>query len=379
MSDAGSILLDWCYTDLNATLRDQLAQAHFLMTQEFVNFYLFSTEGNTSFVSSHNTWNHVLCNQNVLSLYNSSGLTISQKNEVISWFEMIYNRHVNNFIPVWSHYRDDDGGWTWGTAYSMWSLGDQYTLFENMRIGTNKNFFQDLSWVQNSINQYLYFNQPDRKSLHIGDGETELKADIVTYLNAKHYNDSRSIWLSQNYSSNTILNNTMEKYSKLLYKDFTIPLISQPSIPLDWFSDKVGIAVSRSSWQEDATMTTFFNSISKRAAHEHRDNNSFTIFKNSPLMIDSGFYDTYQGSHHNNYYSRTIAHNSICVFDANENYTNIGFSVSNDGGQIESPHLKNLTEINLPENQRGNGYKMLIQMIIIILFLMLIFLIIQIN
>lgn len=55
MSDAGSILLDWCYTDLNPTLRDQLAQAHFLTTQEFVNFYLFSTEGNTSFVSSHNT------------------------------------------------------------------------------------------------------------------------------------------------------------------------------------------------------------------------------------------------------------------------------------------------------------------------------------
>ena len=101
----------------------------------------------------------------------------------------------------------------------------------------------------------------------------------------------------------------------------------------------------------------FFNSPSKRAAHEHRDNNSFTIFNDKPLLIDAGSYDTYGGTHYLNYYQRTIAHNSICVFDSAEVYTNFGQPASNDGGQIESFALQNYNDIFLPQNRRGNWIK----------------------
>ncbi len=98
---------------------------------------------------------------------------------------------------------------------------------------------------------------------------------------------------------------------------------------------------------------SFFNSPSKKAAHEHRDNNSFAIFKNAPLLIDAGHYDTYNGTHYRNYYQRTIAHNSICVFDSTDTYSCFGQSASNDGGQLESAKLMNYNDIFLPENQRG--------------------------
>ena len=346
------MLLDQCYDHFPSKLRDSLTQSLYTLNREFMNTYILSSSG-YSYVSSHNTWNTIYCNQNALTLYDASGLTPQQKDTVIQWYEAIYDKLNNEFIPCWTHYRDDDGGWNWGAAYSMWSLVDQFQLFENMRIGTDKNFYTDISWVQNSINQYFYFMQPNNKCIHLGDGQTGLAADRVIYLHSRIYNDPRSLYLTQYWSDDQFMTWTIPKFNKLLYKDFTMPLVSHPNLALDWWSDKVGLSVSRSSWDSTSTMVTFFNSPSKKAAHEHRDNNSFAIFKNAPLLIDAGYYDSYGSSQYRNYYERTIAHNSICVFDSNDIYTTYGLEVSNDGGQVQSTTLLNYDDIFLPENQKG--------------------------
>jgi hypothetical protein len=353
MSDAGGVLLDWCFEDLPIELRKKLSLSMYEMNREFMNTYILSSAGN-SYVSSHNTWNNIFCNQNALVLYEADGLDQMQKDTVIGWYHVLYDKLINGFLPCWTYYRDDDGGWNWGAAYSMWSLEDQFQLFENMRIGTDKNFFNDLNWVKNSINQYLYFIQPDGRCIHLGDGETSLNADRVIYLHARHFNDPRSLWLAQYYSQPSKLTWTIPKLNKLMYKDFDMAEVTHHNSATDWFTDKVGLSVSFSSWEKDAAMLTFFNSPSKRAAHEHRDNNSFTVFKNKPLLIDAGYYDTYGGDHYKNYYQRSIAHNTICVYDSTEKYSCFGLPASNDGGQIESSALQNYDEIFQAKNQRGN-------------------------
>jgi len=355
LSDS-DFLLDQCYDDFPVSLRDGLTQRLYTMNSEFMNTYILSNAGN-SYVSSHNTWNNIYCNQNALTLYNADGLTQQQKDIINQWYQITYDKLIDDFIPCWAYYRDDDGGWNWGAAYSMWSLIDQFQLFENMRIGTDKNFYTDLPWVENSINQYVYFMRPDNKSIHLGDGQTSLAPDRVMFLHARIFNDPRSLWMSQYYSQPQFMLWTIPKFNKILYKDFNQPTVTQPDLPLDWWTDKVGLSVSRSSWDSTATMVSFFNSPSKKAAHEHRDNNSFTIFKNTPLLIDAGYYDFFGSSHYRNYYERTIAHNTICVYDSSEVFTTLGEPVSNDGGQIESSHLKNYDEIFLPENQRGQWIK----------------------
>ena len=352
MSDAGDLLLDWCYTDFPDTLQRQLARSIYRFTREFMNTYILSGAG-TSYVSSHNAWNNIFCNQDALTLYGAEGLNSMQNDTVTQWYRAVYDKWINGFFPCYGYYRDDDGGWNWGAAYAMWSLMDQFQLFENMQIGTGKNFYTDLPWVLNSINQYIYFMQPDNKCIHLGDGQTSQQADRVMYLHARYFNDRRSLWMAQYWSQPAYLTWTIPVFNKLLYKDFTMPVVTQPGNPLDWWTDKVGFSVSRSSWDSSATMVTFFNSPSKRAAHEHRDNNSFTVFKNAPLLLDAGYYDTYGGTHYCNYYQRTIAHNSICVFDSTDNYTCFGNPASNDGGQIESVALQNYNDIFLPQNQRG--------------------------
>ena len=350
------MLFDQCYDYFPENLRDSLAQSLYAMNREFMNTYILSSSGD-SYVSSHNTWNNIYCNQNALTLYNAEGLTNQQKDTVNQWYETVYDKLTNGFIPCWTYYRDDDGGWNWGAAYAMWSLTDQFQLFENMRIGTNKNFYTDLPWLENSINQYVYFIQPDNKCLHLGDGQMKLSADRTIYLHARLYNDPRSLWMAQYYSQDQFMTWTHPKFYKLLYKDFTAPTVSQPDLPLNWWTDKVGLSVSRSSWDNSSTMISFFNSPSKKAAHEHRDNNSFTIFKHEELLLDAGYYDSYGSEHYRNYYQCSIAHNTICVYDSTDTYFYYGDTIANDGGQIESFHLKNYSNIFLPENQRGKWTK----------------------
>lgn len=352
MSAAGMLLLDWCYDDLPIPLRQELAQQLYVSARSFMATHILSASG-TSYVSSHNTWNCVYANQNALVLHEADGLTAQQQDTVLQWHDAVYDKWVNGFFPVYQHYRNDDGGWNWGAAYAMWSLIDQFQLFDNMLIATGTNWYTGLPWVQNSINQYLYFIQPNDLTIHLGDGLARLYGDHVVYRHASIFQDPRSMWMAQEYAQAQYLGNTNPMFLKMVYKDFTLPTVSFPEPPLDWWSDKVGLSVSRSSWADDATMLSFFCSPSKRAAHEHRDNNSFALFKNSPLLLDAGHYDTYGGTHMRDYYSRTIAHNSICVYDSTEQMTSLGQSAANDGGQVDSDALQNLGNIFEPQNQRG--------------------------
>ena len=350
ISETGGLILDWCYDDFPADLRNDLVQAMYTQSMEFMNTYILSNKG-TSYVGSHNIHNMITCNQNTLVLSHTPELTSTQQNTVESWYRTVYDKLINETIPCWTYYRDDDGGWNWGAAYSMWSFVYQFQLFENMKIATNTNFFTSLPWIQNSINQYIYLLQPDNKTIHWGDGVMQFaSADKVPYLLAKYFNDPRSRWLAQYWSLPENLVGLGAILEKMLYKDYTTPTVTQPVNPLDWWADKVGLSVSRSSWNNDATMITFFNSPSKKANHEHLDNNSFTVYKHMPLLIDAGHYDAYGSSHYMNYYQRTIAHNTICVYDGS---TNDQSKYSNDGGQIDSRDLQNYNDIFNPANQRG--------------------------
>ncbi len=352
MSDAGDVLLDWCYDSIPSAQRQAFVQRIYSVNREFMNKYILSSAG-TSYVASHNALNCVHTMQNAIALFNADGLTTLQNDTVLMWFDTLYNKWNDKLLPIYGYYRGTDGGWNWTAAYSMWSLTDQFKLFDNMLFGTTKNFYTDLPWVQNSINQYWYFMQPDNNCINWGDGGTSLTGDNVIYRHSAVYNDPRSNWLAQYYSTPAMLTWTMPYFRKLMYKDFTAPVVSKPSPPLDWLGVKSGLSVSRTSWDSSATLLWFFNSHSKRASHEHRDNNTFSLFRYKPLLIDAGDYDLYGSSHFMNYYTRTIAHNSICVFDSAEHYNFDATPVSNDGGQVYSPQMITFNDIFLPANQRG--------------------------
>ncbi|MDK1032909.1 MAG: heparinase II/III family protein, partial [Planctomycetia bacterium] len=93
----------------------------------------------------------------------------------------------------------------------------------------------------------------------------------------------------------------------------------------------------RSSWGSKDAAFSLFQCGPFYAGHQHADNNTFVIHRSGSLAIDSGTND--YGSHRGNYYSRTIAHNGILVFDPRESFAGTpwnspGTPGSNDGGQM---------------------------------------------
>jgi heparin/heparan-sulfate lyase len=71
--------------------------------------------------------------------------------------------------------------------------------------------------------------------------------------------------------------------------------------------------------------------------HQHLDAGAFQIYYKGPLAIDSGIYSgvsgSYDGEHHLNYSTRTVAHNCLLVYDPAETFTAGRRTLHNDGGQ----------------------------------------------
>jgi len=128
-------------------------------------------------------------------------------------------------------------------------------------------------------------------------------------------------------------------YMEMLYKHFA-PTAGQPpdKLPLARCFRNAGFTVMRDSWDFDRnTLAVFKSTPFYSRNHHHKDQNSFTVYYKCPLAIDSGGYNMcgeYGSSHWYNYYTRSIAHNTILVYDPAENFGTCRWGKrSNDGGQ----------------------------------------------
>ncbi|GAB4507863.1 MAG: hypothetical protein Tsb0026_04940 [Sulfuricaulis sp.] len=93
----------------------------------------------------------------------------------------------------------------------------------------------------------------------------------------------------------------------------------------------LGLAIMRTGFAPDDTYVSF-KASPWLSSHVHADAGHFEIFKKGPLAIDSGSYDEWGSEHMRNYYARTVAHNTLTIYDPNEAPSNFSGYV-NDGGQ----------------------------------------------
>ncbi|MBK8477024.1 MAG: heparinase II/III family protein [Opitutaceae bacterium] len=98
-----------------------------------------------------------------------------------------------------------------------------------------------------------------------------------------------------------------------------------------------GYVLMRDSWDlAENTLLEFKSSAYHHVNHHHLDQNAFTIFFRGPLAIDSGGYNIFGGygsPHFRNSYRRSIAHNTILVYNPKEEFISDKGRESNDGGQ----------------------------------------------
>lgn len=117
----------------------------------------------------------------------------------------------------------------------------------------------------------------------------------------------------------------------------TLPLTKYSGTPFGWM-------IARTGWGDNSVVAEMKINEHFVGNHQHLDGGSFQIYYNGPLAIDAGAYHGtsggYNSPHNKNFFKRTIAHNSLLIYDPEEKFAcwNYGGSdktefAANDGGQ----------------------------------------------
>lgn len=132
--------------------------------------------------------------------------------------------------------------------------------------------------------------------------------------------------------------------SFLYHEEFLWFNPNQPATPpsqLTHYAAGTGTLFLRAGWpasaaDSDASATHItFQAGDHFTYHQHYDQNGFTLFKGDDLVVDSGVYSGEGLSNHDiNYYVRTIAHNTLVVYNPAEDFAAARPDASaNEGGQ----------------------------------------------
>ncbi len=261
----------------------------------------------------------------------------------------------NWFYPGGAYHQGDSYGphrYSWDT-YPLW-------IFDRLGAGNVYNpaqHFVPYLW--------MYTTRPDGQRLRAGDtfacsaprGQPWSQY-IGTLLTASYYGDG--ILLDQYQRQGGSGGN--ETIFEVLWRDIALTPTSITTLPLSrYLGSPFGWAVARTGWDENAVIAEMKVNEYNFVNHQHLDAGAFQIYYKGALAVDSGLYQggssgAYGSPHCLNYYWRTIAHNSLLIYDPNEKFGGRGYG--NDGGQ-RLPHgrseARNLSVLLAPENGYRTG------------------------
>ena len=129
------------------------------------------------------------------------------------------------------------------------------------------------------------------------------------------------------------------KLFEFLWRDPDLKPRPLAELPLSrYFGFPYGWMIARTGWDGNSVIAQMKVNIYNLRGHQHADGGTFDLYYKGPLAIHSGVYQGvnggYGGPHHRNYYTRTIAHNALLVYDPAEQFGSGGPRPrTNDGGQ----------------------------------------------
>ncbi len=214
-------------------------------------------------------------------------------------------------------------------------------LAELQRTTTGVDPAQTFSVFRNIGDTYLYKLLPDGTPSREGDNEypiLDLQDTAVIGYTVNRFKDPHCAWLLR--KSGFFTDKWVIPALEFLWNDPEVTprdpaLANESEMPRQRYFPGVGHLVMRTGWKRDSTWIEF-DCGPYLAKHQHLDQNQFTIYHNGYLAIDSGAdYTETESPHYLNYYRRTVAHNSMLVYDPGERFfwsDNI-VPAANDGGQ----------------------------------------------
>ena len=346
----GAIVYDWCYPLLTSQQKTTLiGRMETLAGQMEIQWPLMKG----SSVTGHTTEAQMA--RDMLSF------AIATYNEKPSIYNRVAGRIFSEFLPV-RHFFYPSGYHHQGSAYGAyrfyWDLNSTF-IFD--RMGYPNLYGKEQQFIPY---YFIYSRRPDGQLMRNGDDYNEQFMPFGSWWSL----GQGALLFSGSYHRDPIVLNEALKERQpgetpdYLYDFLFINPISvqccclrKPTLPLSrYFPEPFGAMIARTGWQDGmnaadviATMKIQSYNFSN---HQHLDAGSFQLYYKGPLTVQSGIYQgitgSYGGEHFKNYSQRTIAHNTMLVYDPGEKFTWNGSDIINDGGQ---PYPANAHE---PENMQ---------------------------
>lgn len=320
-----SIMYDWLHAEFTSDERLLLAAA----IVDYIEAVepLFLSKDKVNYLTGHSRFASISALYGLAAVWEDwSG---EEKNVL---FGALTKQWKSGYQPL-QHFVGKDGaypvGWQYSTQLSLWP----YLIWEKTDVD-GLNVVPDLQ--NERILFYLYGVRGDRTFPRVGDVNN---ANLGQWLclpvafAAARYSNSIAEWFYREY-----LDTHWDPYNfwRLIFRNPSVEAISpvEAGLPKSRKFDHSGIVISRDSWNQDATLVLFKSTPFRSITHHHRDQNHVEISYKGSLLIDSGVYDQYASAHWKNYYTKSIAHNTLLIRQPSSNYPDIEVTAVNDGGQV---------------------------------------------
>ncbi len=325
---AAAVAYDWIYPTLTDDEKERFADGMIRQVTRIKELWRHS-DYNNHFLLEHMSQLHV-----GLSLAHEAHHQ-AEWQAYLAEGETWLKEHV---IPAMNEMAGEDGGDAEGFSYANWGVERPLASYLlAWRSATDEDLFESCSFWREASRWNLYGRQPDGRQCRSEDCPSSHRwsqgtAKPTFAICAAAYRDPLAQWAHDQIPF---------QYPQLIWLHL-IPwdarLGAQPpsDLPLAAVFRPLGHVYTRSAWDAPDASGAMFQCGPIFAGHQHLDNNSFVIFKHGSLAVDSGVNE--YSSHRANYYSRLVAHNTILVYDPDEEFPDAVWSSqgrggSNDGGQ----------------------------------------------
>lgn len=299
----GAMVYDWCYPELKASEKEKFIG-------EFKRIATLMECGwpptPDAPVAGHPSEFMVM--RDLLS----AGIAIYDEDPEI--YDTVMPLLMEKYVPV-RQYLYDAGNYHQGTSYiSTRFSSDLFFQGIMTKMGTGPVF----TGTQGSVMyDYLYRSTPDGSLLRAGDDSPRRTFTMPVMLSAYLYKDPYLNWL---YEQNTEMPNHAIIFD-LLWYDPSIGTKAPYDLPLCRYSPSpFGWMIARTGWGISSVVAEMKINEQYAANHQHLDGGSFQIYYKGYLATDSGMYAGYNSDHSKYYADRTIAHNSLLVYDPDEKF-----------------------------------------------------------
>ncbi len=278
----------------------------------------------------------------------SAGIAIYD--EYPDMYNYVIKMLFEKYIPVRNYFYAGQN-YHQGTNYMHVRMTcDLYLLWIMDKMGAGNIYDPAQQFVLYDI---IYRRRPDGVLLPAGDDYPQPRPSLLTMpvpmmLASSYYKDP---YLAYEFElnphidalGNEVMNHCL--IHELLWRDYDLKPKSPDSLPLTRYSGSpFGWMIARTGWGSNSVIAEMKINEQFVGNHQHMDGGSFQIYYKGPLALDAGAYSGssggYNSENNKNYFKRTIAHNSLLVYDPDEKFACWSYGdggktrfADNDGGQ----------------------------------------------